>query len=267
MLKITQTPENQYSDFETVNGKNKVCFSDQVWILDYGIKLNFDQLLGIEKFLMHIKSTFAYCLKTHSVSYVRKMFFAIKHYQKEIQGGVVKLNYNEVSNYFNREDYDNYTHSETMKYFLIKLNSQYPNLLDINVKTLIQEVKIKKPDAKKNVKTHDYSEGPFSNEQLNEIIRLSSLAFQKQQITVSNYLMLTLLIYSGRRPFQINLIQIQDIISSHDKYFINIPKIKQKNNYRQDFTKLEIPESLYNHLKFISKAVIGLVEQTLNIKH
>ncbi|SJZ72702.1 tyrosine-type recombinase/integrase [Pantoea eucalypti] len=266
MHKILQKPENQYSDFETVNGKKKVCFSDSIWSLDYGIKINFNQLIGIDKFLMLIKSTFAYCLKKHSVSYVRKMFFAIKHYQKEVKGGVIEFSYGEVANYFNRFECDNYTHSETMKYFLLKLNSQFPDLLDNSVRELIQNVRVKKPDAKKNVNTHDYDKGPFSDKQLNEIIRLSTLAFQHQQITFSNYLMLTLLIYSGRRPFQINLIQIQDVVSLHGKYFIDVPQIKQKNSYRQTFSKLEIPESLYSHLKFLSNAVVELVENTLSIK-
>ncbi len=249
-----------------MNGKKKVCFSDSIWSLDYGIKINFNQLIGIDKFLMLIKSTFACCLKKHSVSYVRKMFFAIKHYQKEVKGGVIEFSYGEVANYFNRFECDNYTHSETMKYFLLKLNSQFPDLLDNSVKELIQNVRVKKPDAKKSVNTHDYDKGPFSDKQLNEIIRLSTLAFQQQQITVSNYLMLTLLIYSGRRPFQINLIQIQDVVSLHGKYFINVPQIKQKNTYRQTFTKLEIPEGLYSHLRFLSNAVVELVESTLNIK-
>lgn len=268
MEKLNLILENQYLDFKTFGG-NTICYANSKWIIDKTFTLDLERFKKTAIHIEKIKATFAYCAMNYSTSYLRKMFFSLLHYEKEVKEDFVTFGLKEVSSYFFRPDFDNYTHLETMKYFLEKLNFIFPSVLSEDTNEFLNSLKIKKPDQSKSVKTHDYKNGPFSNQQIEEIIKNSAICYENQELSLLDYMILTLLAYSGRRPIQIVQLKIKDLISFNGKYYVNFPRVKQGGKYRTESSKIEIPESLYVHLLFLSKETSKIIRRRLkrNLKH
>ncbi|EAQ0536862.1 site-specific integrase, partial [Salmonella enterica] len=66
-----------------------------------------------------------------------------------------------------------------------------------------------------------------------------------------------------RRPMQISQLEAGDLLAFNGEYFLNIPRIKQRNGYRKEFRKLQIPEELFSQLTYLVEAVSSLVSDTL----
>lgn len=264
MEKLKIILENQFSDFKTYSGKT-ISYASSVWVIDKDFTLDLNRLKKNEIHRDKIKATFAYCSMNYSSSYVRKMFFSLLHYEREVRTDSITFSLNEVSSYFSRPDFDNYTHLETMKYFLEKFDFIYPSLLCEKTIEFLNRVKIKKPDKMKNIKTHDYKNGPFNNQQMKEIIKVSAMCYENEELSLLDYMILTLLAYSGRRPIQIVQLRIKDLISFNEKYFVNFPRVKQRGKHRTEFSKVEIPESLYIHLDFLSQQTSKIIMEMLNV--
>lgn len=264
MEKIKIILENQFSDFKTFAGKT-IFYASSVWSIDKTCTLDLNKLKKNEIYRDKIKATFAYCAMNYSSSYVRKMYFSLLHYEKEVRKDSITFSLSEISNYFSKPDFDNYTHLETMKYFLKKFDFIFPSVLSEKAIEFIDNVKIKKPDQMKSVKTHDYKNGPFNKQQMKEIIKVSAMCYENQELSLLDYMILTLLAYSGRRPIQMVQLRIKDLISFNERYFVNFPRVKQRRKYRTEFSKVEIPESLYIHLLFLSQQTSGIIMEMLNV--
>ncbi|MGK3138689.1 tyrosine-type recombinase/integrase [Pantoea trifolii] len=265
MEKLKVILENQFSDFKTFAGKT-IFYASSIWVIDKTFTLDLKRLKKNEIHRDKIKATFAYCSMNYSSSYVRKMFFSLLHYEKEVRTDSITFSLNEVRSYFSRPDFDNYTHLETMKYFLEKFDFIFPRVLCEKTIEFLNSVKIKKPDLMKSVKTHDYKKGPFDNQQMKEIIKVSAICYENEELSLLDYMILTLLAYSGRRPIQIVQLRVKDLISFNEKYFLNIPRVKQRGKHRTEFSKVEIPESLYIHLLYLSKQTSEIIGEILNME-
>lgn len=265
MEKLKVILENQFSDFKTFAGK-KIFYESSIWVVDKTCTLDLERFEKIQNHREKIKATFAYCAMNYSASYVRKMFFSLLNYEKQVRTDSITFSLSEVSSYFLKPDFDNYTHLETMKYFLGKFNLIFPNVLSEKIIEFLNRVRIKKPDQMKSVKTHDYKNGPFNDHQIEEIIKISAMCYENEEMSLLDYMILTLLAYSGRRPIQMVQLRIKDLISFNGKYFVNFPRVKQRGKHRTEFSKVEIPESLYIHLLFLSQQTSEIIGEILNVK-
>ncbi|WP_080669859.1 site-specific integrase [Pantoea agglomerans] len=264
MEKIKTILENQFSDFKTSDG-NTIFYASSIWSVDKNFTLDLNRLKKNEIYRDKIKATFAYCAMNYSASYVRKMYFSLLHYEKEVTTDSITFSLGEVRSYFSKPDFDNYTHLETIKYFLKKFDFIFPDVLSEKTIEFIDNVKIKKPDQMKSVKTHDYKNGPFNNQQMNEIIKISAICYENEELSLLDYMILTLLAYSGRRPIQMVQLRVKDLISFNERYFVNFPRVKQRRKHRTEFSKVEIPESLYIHLVFLSQQTSKIIMEMLNV--
>ncbi|WP_182688185.1 site-specific integrase, partial [Pantoea pleuroti] len=86
------------------------------------------------------------------------------------------------------------------------------------------------------------------------------------KISEDTYCFLLLLIYTGRRTQQISSIRIKDIVKVEDNVFINIPKVKQRQNFRSEFSSVEISDFLYEKLTELSQSVLSIVEKQIGAK-
>ncbi|EAU9137671.1 site-specific integrase, partial [Salmonella enterica] len=102
--------------------------------------------------------------------------------------------------------------------------------------------------------------------QIKKILELTARAYQVERISLSNYLMLLLLIYTGRRPMQIAQLETGDLFKLDGVFYINIPKVKQRGAYRKQFSKVQIPQNLFENLTYLINAVKSIVSETLNTK-
>ncbi|HGL5852351.1 TPA: tyrosine-type recombinase/integrase [Enterobacter hormaechei] len=257
--------ESQYSVFETKDGNFKVNFSYSKWKISESITLNIDSLRVVISAFIPIKITLAYFAINYSASYTKKMFYALKHYIKICNRNQRLFSKNCIKYYYKVVNSLDYTHAETVKYFFIKMSGLYPSLFSAEVIVFLENIKIKKTNANKYIKTHDYKKGPFSDSQLKVIIDSVAVAYNEEKVSLSNYLLTILVAYSGRRPMQISQLEAGDLLAFNGEYFLNIPRIKQRNGYRKEFRKLQIPEELFSQLTYLVEAVSSLVSETLKV--
>ncbi|ELU1560018.1 TPA: site-specific integrase [Klebsiella aerogenes] len=263
---LKKLQENQYSVFETKDCNFKVIFAHSKWKISESITLNIDSLRVIVSAFMPIKTTLAYFAINYSASYTKKMFYAIKHYIRVINKDDSLLSKDCIQYYYKNVSSSDYTHAETLKYFFMKMIDIYPSLFSAESIIFITNVKVKKSYTSKHIKTHDYKRGPFSDSQLKVIIDSVEKAHREEKVSLSNYLLLILIAYSGRRPMQISQLEVGDLFNSNGEYYLNVPRIKQRNGYRKEFRRVQIPEELFRQLTFLVEAVISLVSETLNLE-
>lgn len=257
--------ESQYSVFKTKDSNFKVNFSHSKWNISESITLNIDSLSVVVNAFIPIKTTLAYFAINYSATYTKKMFYAIKHYIKVCNREDDLFSKDCIRYYYKVVNSLDYTHAETVKYFFIKMSTLYPSLFSAEAILFLGNVKVKKIYANKYIKTHDYKKGPFSDSQLKVIIDSISIAYKEEKVSLSNYLLTILVAYSGRRPMQISQLEAGDLLAFNGEYFLNIPRIKQRNGYRKEFRKLQIPEKLFTQLTYLVEAVSSLVSETLKV--
>lgn len=263
---IRNLQENQYSVFETKYGGFKITFSNPKWKINESIMLNLDSLKIMGENFIHVKTTLAYFAMNYSASYTKKMFYAMKHFLKLSDNVESLFAFNNIRFYFGKVSPLDYTHTESMKYLLLKMHTLFPSLLSSNSVEFITEIEIIKKLSGKYLKTHNYQKGPFNDTQIKKILELTARAYQVERISLSNYLMLLLLIYTGRRPMQIAQLETGDLFKLDGVFYINIPKVKQRGAYRKQFSKVQIPQNLFENLTYLINAVKSIVSETLNTK-
>ncbi|ELX2479713.1 site-specific integrase [Salmonella enterica] len=262
---LRKLQESQYSVFETKDGNFKVNFSYSKWKISESITMNIDSLRVVISAYIPIKTTLAYFAINYSASYTKKMFYAVKHYIKVCNTNDSLFSKDCIKYYYKVVSSLDYTHAETVKYFFLKMSGIYPSLFSAEAIIFLENIKVKKTNANKSIKTHDYKKGPFSDSQLKVIIDSVAIAYKEEKVSLSNYLLTFLVAYSGRRPMQISQLEAGDLLAFNGEYFLNIPRIKQRNGYRKEFRKLQIPEELFSQLTYLVEAVNSLVSDTLKI--
>lgn len=256
--------ENQYSAFETKYGGFKIIFSNPKWQINESIMLNLDSLKVMGEDFIYVKSTLAYFAMHYSASYTKKMFYAMKHFIKFSDKVESLFSFTNIKFYFGKVSPLDYTHAESMKYLLLKIHTLFTSLLSSDSVEFITNIEISRKLSGKYLKTHDYRKGPFNDIQIKKILELTARAYQVERISLSNYLMLLLLIYTGRRPMQISQLEAGDLFKLDGGFYINVPKIKQRGNYRKQFSKIQIPQNLFENLTYLTNAVKSIVSETLN---
>lgn len=256
--------ENQYSAFETKYGGFKIIFSNPKWQINESIMLNLDSLKVMGEYFIFFKSTLAYFAMNYSASYTKKMFYAMKHFLKLSDEVKCLYSFDNIRFYFGKVSPLDYTHAESMKYLLLKMHTLFPSLLCSDSVEFITDIEISRKLAGKYLKTHNYQKGPFNDVQIKKILELTARAYQVERISLSNYLMLLLLIYTGRRPIQIAQLETGDLFKLDGGFYINIPKVKQRGAYRKQFSKVKIPQNLFENLTYLINAVKSIVSETLN---
>ncbi|WP_372879533.1 site-specific integrase [Spongiibacter marinus] len=120
----------------------------------------------------------------------------------------------------------------------------------------------------KAIKRLDPEEGPLTEIEMSALIDAMLQAYISGQISLSDYALSTILVYTGRRPIQITSLKIKDICSRKagevDEYWINFPRAKQRfSKWRTEFNVYPITEDLWNllslHARKISEKVADLV--------
>lgn len=261
---LRKLQESQYSVFETKDGNFKVNFSYSKWKISESITLNIDSLRVVISAYIPIKTTLAYFAINYSASYTKKMFYAVKHYIKACNTNDSLFSKDCIKYYYKVVSSLDYT-CRDIEIFFMKMSGLYPSLFSAEAIIFLENIKVKKTNANKSIKTHDYKKGPFSDSQLKVIIDSVAIAYKEEKISLSNYLLTFLVAYSGRRPMQISQLEAGDLLAFNGEYFINIPRIKQRNGYRKEFRKLQIPEELFSQLTYLVEAVNSLVNDTLKI--
>ncbi|EPU0217984.1 site-specific integrase [Enterobacter hormaechei] len=252
-----------YLVLKAKDSRNNFSLNDSVWFLSKDVKLNFSYFESNinANLLASIKETLAYTAVNFSSAYARKFFFSIKKLVVFNQGKLDKFDYGLLNRFYNAYYKISYTHVESLKYFLIKLYELNNEFLDQEMLDLISKWKVTKPNKTTAYIERKESLRPLSEYELKNLIGCMTKEYKEGSMTMNDYLLVMLMIYSGRRPMQIAQLKRKDLYVKNNGNYLNIPRLKQGDSFRTEFSELRIGDNLFNSLSEL-KSVIKVFVQS-----
>lgn len=140
----------------------------------------------------------------------------------------------------------------------------YPGI-SLDVIKLLNGWRLKGVEKGKAVKSLDAHEGPLTEIEMNGLVDAMLQAYMQGELSLAEYALSAILVYTGRRPIQITSLKIRDIGSRQsektNEYWINFPRAKQRfSKWRSEFSEYHINEDLWCLLRLHAKQVIERVE-------
>lgn len=132
----------------------------------------------------------------------------------------------------------------------------------------LDSLRLKGLEKGKAIKRLDPEEGPLTEIEMSALIDAMLQAYTSNKITISDYTLSAILVYTGRRPIQITSLKIKDICSHRvgelDEYWINFPRAKQRfSKWRTEFNSYPITQDLWSllsqHITKVSNKVVKLI--------
>ncbi|HFU3234426.1 TPA: tyrosine-type recombinase/integrase [Escherichia coli] len=251
-----------YLVLKAKDSRNNFSLNDSVWFLSKDVKLNFSYFeRNINaNLLTSIKDTLAYTAVNFSSAYARKFFFSIKKLVVFNQGKLDKFDYGLLNRFYNAYYKISYTHVESLKYFLIKHYELNNEFLDQEMLDFIFKWKVTKPNKATAYIERKESLRPLSEYELKNLIGCMTKEYNDGNMTMNDYLLVMLMIYSGRRPMQIAQLKRKDLYVKENGNYLNIPRLKQGDSFRTDFSELRIGDNLFNSLSELKSVVKVFVQ-------
>ncbi|MGS5496848.1 site-specific integrase [Citrobacter sp. SL156] len=251
-----------YLVLKAKDSRNNFSLNDSVWFLSKDVKLNFSYFESNinANLLASIKETLAYTAVNFSSAYARKFFFSIKKLVVFNQGKLDKFDYGLLNRFYNAYYKISYTHVESLKYFLIKLYELNNEFLDQEILDLISKWKVTKPNKTTAYIERKESLRPLSEYELKNLIWCMTKEYKEGSMTMNDYLLVMLMIYSGRRPMQIAQLKRKDLYVKKNGNYLNIPRLKQGDSFRTEFSELRIGDNLFNSLSELKSVVKVFVQ-------
>ncbi|HDV8085534.1 TPA: site-specific integrase [Escherichia coli] len=251
-----------YLVLKAKDSRNNFSLNDSVWFLSKDVKLNFSYFESNinANLLASIKVTLAYTAVNFSSAYARKFFFSIKKLVVFNQGKLDKFDYGLLNRFYNAYYKISYTHVESLKYFLIKLYELNNEFLDQEMLDLISKWKVTKPNKTTAYIERKESLRPLSEYELKNLIGCMTKEYKEGSMTMNDYLLVMLMIYSGRRPMQIAQLKRKDLYVKNNGNYLNIPRLKQGDSFRTEFSELRIGDNLFNSLSELKSVVKVFVQ-------
>lgn len=251
-----------YLVLKAKDSRNNFSLNDSVWFLSKDVKLNFSYFESNinANLLASIKETLAYTAVNFSSDYARKFFFSIKKLVVFNQGKLDKFDYGLLNRFYNAYYKISYTHVESLKYFLIKLYELNNEFLDQEMLDLISKWKVTKPNKTTAYIERKESLRPLSEYELKNLIGCMTKEYKEGSMTMNDYLLVMLMIYSGRRPMQIAQLKRKDLYVKNNGNYLNIPRLKQGDSFRTEFSELRIGDNLFNSLSELKSVVKVFVQ-------
>lgn len=119
------------------------------------------------------------------------------------------------------------------------------------------------------VKRMDPREGPLTDHELKAVNEGAVRAYEKSLITIAELAMTLVISHTGRRPIQISLLRVVDVLCGKNEkgepfYVLNVPRAKQRSSsFRTNFKPFAISLELWAILSAQARNAIALVEKRL----
>ncbi|EKM7654139.1 site-specific integrase [Salmonella enterica] len=227
---------------------------ENVWILNKDSKINFECIqknLLPQNLMTGFRETLAYFAENNSANYVENLLLRIKAFLLFCD--------NKNQNNFTTDNLINYRHSikkenawyiSLIRIFLRKWNHLGYEGISDDVVNLLEGWTLKGNIRGDSIKRKDPEQGPLTDHELSAFNEKVIQAYEKGSISKRDLVICLLLSHTGRRTIQISHLKIKDIISSVNKkgetvYFINIPRAKQRGNFREEFKLFALTEDVW----------------------
>jgi len=137
-----------------------------------------------------------------------------------------------------------------------------------DVMDLLNSWRLKGFEKGKAIKSLDAHEGPLTEIEMGVLIDAMLDAYVSGRLSLFNYALIGILVYSGRRPIQITSLKVKDICSRKSgearEFWINFPRAKQRfSMWRSEFSKYPVAEDLWSVLQLHVNRVKEEVESII----
>lgn len=267
-MKLALKNIDSFSVLKAKDSEYDFIVANKTWLLSRDVKLDFSKFEKCIKPSLYqmIKHTLANVALTLSSAYTRKLFYSLNKLLMFNKFKLEELETSLLNRFYNAFYKTDYTHVESLKYFIIKLNSLYPNYLDKTCFNNITQWKIIKTNQSSTKTELSVSERPLSESELIKIISGATELYDKGKIRFNDYLLTLLLIYTGMRPMQISMLKIGDLFIKNNENYINMSRIKQGRRFRTEFSEIKLSSFFIEKLNELKMITTVCVEYELNKK-
>lgn len=136
----------------------------------------------------------------------------------------------------------------SIKKFLTKWKKLGYEGVDNSALRMLEKINIKPNLTGEAVKRRDTNSGPLTEDELKTILEGISKLLKENKIPLYIYCYIILLATTGRRPLQLTSLKAKDLIRTGEGCFLNIPKVKQRKDFRSEFSLVSIDDCLYEKL-------------------
>lgn len=152
----------------------------------------------------------------------------------------------------------------SIKKFLTKWKKLGYVGVETSALTMLEKIKIKTNFTGEAVKRRDPNSGPLTEEELKIILESITKLLEEDKIHLFIYCYIILLATTGRRPLQLTSLKAKDLIRTGEGWFLNIPKVKQRKDFRSEFSLVSIDDCLYEKLTTLVDVNQKHVEDSIN---
>ncbi|MEI2605277.1 site-specific integrase [Erwinia aphidicola] len=128
----------------------------------------------------------------------------------------------------------------------------------------LEKISIKSNLTGEAVKRRDPNSGPLTDEELKLIFESISKLLNEDKIHLFMYCYIILLASTGRRPLQLTSLKAKDLTRTDKECFLYIPKVKQRKEFRSEFSIVRIDDSLYEKLRTLIDLNRKFIEDRVN---
>lgn len=194
-------------------------------------------------------------------SMVETLLFYVDNYslvyaKNILQGLIYSFKYNlpsEINKYFiwslyANIDEKNHSYFLSTKCFLKKWYELCLPGVDSEAYSYICEIRAKGKSAGEVVASMDPVKGPFTESEIRGIAQKSKFAVKNNTLDNQIYLIIMLLITTGRRISQILNLRVRDLGGYSENEYLNVPRAKQRAHSRDLFREIKIESELWSQL-------------------
>lgn len=110
--------------------------------------------------------------------------------------------------------------------------------------------------------------GPLTDIEMDAFITAAIDAYEDGRLTLFEMSIAMVLMMTGRRPGQVTALKIGDLLNLSQKYFLNVPRAKQREGgWRKTFKKIPILEELWLLLQQQADSVYGEFSALIDVSH
>lgn len=243
---------------------------DDVWVIDGSTTIRFKNLPKLTKLTeIGFRKTLSRYAEEQSAAHTRNMFDRMIAFLKGADTGSISLK--DISNYRQSLDSNNEYKLGALKGFILSWYEWGFEGVNDDVVKYLEELKLRgNPKGKAVLNSCPYS-GAYTDNEFGAIIEWASSAFSKGKLGLSNFALLMILVFTGRRMIQIRSLRCSDIKSiQHEyltEYFIDFPRAKKRGGYfRDEFKRLDVNEDLYVIISGQAESSFQLLENKFGLR-
>ncbi|MFV3370905.1 site-specific integrase [Pseudomonas sp. NY15435] len=225
----------------------RVNLSDERWKLSKDVDIPISSLtdkLSIDKYLA-FRNVFAFYAKSSSPSHLQNLFYRCKDY---LESTVEQSPFSVESLISYRSTLDTKTewYLGTLRGFVRQWVALGYTGIPSEALVLLDKWTLKGNEKGYAVQSMCPDRGPLTDIEMEGVIATIITAYSENRLELTDACYAMTLIMTGRRPAQITGLKLIDLIEQPNRYFINFPRAKQRNQpWRSTFKKLEIAEDLW----------------------